>query len=147
MTETPKHSVSVAGVVINDSGQVLVIRRADNGHWEPPGGILELEESIDAGVKREIYEETGINVEVGPLTGIYKNMPLGVVALVFRCTSASGSPASNPEASEVQWIDVTEATSLMAPTFAIRVHDAINYSGDATVRAHDGRNLLGGQLQ
>lgn len=41
MPEMPKHSVSVAGIVVNDHGQVLVIQRADNGHWEPPGGVLE----------------------------------------------------------------------------------------------------------
>ena len=40
----PKHSVSVAGIVVDDHGRVLVIRRDDNGRWEPPGGVLELDE-------------------------------------------------------------------------------------------------------
>jgi len=44
MTDTPEHSVSVAGVVVDDQDRVLVIRRRDNGHWEPPGGVLELDE-------------------------------------------------------------------------------------------------------
>ena len=39
MADTPKHSVSVAGIVVNDAGQVLVIQRRDNGHWEAPGGF------------------------------------------------------------------------------------------------------------
>ena len=46
MTETPVHSVSVAGIVVNGEGKVLVIRRRDNGHWEPPGGVLEMSETF-----------------------------------------------------------------------------------------------------
>ena len=38
--EATYHSVSVAGVVIDENGRTLVIQRRDNGHWEPPGGIL-----------------------------------------------------------------------------------------------------------
>jgi hypothetical protein len=34
MTDTPKHSVSVAGIVVDDDGRVLVIQRRDNSHWE-----------------------------------------------------------------------------------------------------------------
>jgi len=45
MPEPPKHSVSVAGIVIDDQDRVLVIRRRDNNHWEPPGGVLELHET------------------------------------------------------------------------------------------------------
>ena len=60
---TPKHSVSVAAAIIDDDGRFLVIRRADNGRWEPPGGVLELDESIEAGLVREVEEETGLRVE------------------------------------------------------------------------------------
>ena len=42
---TPRHSVSVAAVITNDRGQALLIQRRDNNRWEPPGGVLELEES------------------------------------------------------------------------------------------------------
>ena len=43
-TRTPKHSVSVAAAILDDAGRFLAIRRADNGRWEPPGGILELDD-------------------------------------------------------------------------------------------------------
>jgi 8-oxo-dGTP diphosphatase len=82
---TPRHSVSVAGVVVRDDGRVLVLQRRDNGHWEPPGGVLELAETFDEGVRREVAEETGVQVEVERLTGVYKNVKRGIVALVFRC--------------------------------------------------------------
>ena len=60
----PQHSVSVAGVVVRDDGRVLAIRRADNGTWEPSGGVLELSETLEDGVRREVYEETGVKVSV-----------------------------------------------------------------------------------
>src|SRR3954454_5024657 len=86
----PRHSVSVAGAVVRSDGKLLMIRRRDNGRWEPPGGVLELEETVEAGVAREILEETGISVEVERLTGVYKNMPRGIVALFFRCRPFEG---------------------------------------------------------
>ena len=58
-----RHSVSVSGVVPDDHGRVLLIRRRDNQHWEPPGGVLELAESIPDGLRREIREETGLDIE------------------------------------------------------------------------------------
>src|SRR5262245_42920607 len=76
------HSVSVAGVVVREDGRVLVIKRADNGAWEAPGGVLELDERPEEGACREVLEETGIKVETERLTGVYKNMKRGVVALV-----------------------------------------------------------------
>jgi 8-oxo-dGTP diphosphatase len=42
VSDTPKHSVSVAGIVVRDDGRVLAVRRRDNQHGEPLGGVLEL---------------------------------------------------------------------------------------------------------
>ncbi|MDH6705885.1 ADP-ribose pyrophosphatase YjhB (NUDIX family) [Kitasatospora sp. MAA19] len=61
---TPLHSVSVAGAVVREDGRVLAIRRAGNGTWEPPGGVLELTETVEDGLRREIFDETGIKVGV-----------------------------------------------------------------------------------
>jgi ADP-ribose pyrophosphatase YjhB (NUDIX family) len=49
-----------------------------------PGGVPELDESIQQGVVREVLEETRVLVEPQRLTGVYKNLTLGAVALVFR---------------------------------------------------------------
>ena len=82
MTVPYRHSVSVAGVVMREDGKVLVIRRRDNGLYQAPGGILEHAEAIEDGVAREVHEETGYKVSARNLTGVYKNMTRGVVALV-----------------------------------------------------------------
>jgi 8-oxo-dGTP diphosphatase len=141
MPDTPSHSVSVAGIVVNDAGQVLVIRRRDNGHWEPPGGVLELDESFEDGVRREVKEETGVPVHVERLTGVYKNMQRGVVALVFRCRPLAERPQSSDEATEVLWVDPGAIPHIMVPAYAVRVTDALNGNGPVT-RAHDGVRLV-----
>jgi 8-oxo-dGTP diphosphatase len=140
MSSAPKHSVSVAGVVVDTDGRVLVIQRRDNHHWEPPGGVLELGETFDEGVRREIIEETGITVEVERLTGAYKNVPRGIVALVFRCRPVAGEPAATDESISVQWVTPKEALARMAPAYAVRVADAL--TDHAEFRAHDGVNVL-----
>lgn len=134
----PRHSVSVAAAIFDDSGKrVLLIKRRDNGNWEPPGGVLELNETIEDGLRREVREETGAEIEVGPLTGVYKNMSLGIVALVFRCKLRSKPGQSSAEATIVDWRHVSTLSTSMQQVFAIRIQDA-ERQGPPTVRAHDG---------
>lgn len=143
MSETPKHSVSVAGIVVNRRGQVLVIRRRDNGHWEPPGGVLELDETFEDGVRREVAEETGFQVSVDRLTGVYKNMARAVVAVVFRCSLlAEERGRTDDEATSIRWIGAAEAVELMDPAYAVRVADALA-DGPPVTRVHDGVRLIG----
>ena len=143
MTETPLHSVSVAGAVFDEVGRVLLIRRRDNGQWQAPGGVLELGETFEEGVAREVLEETGVHVEVERLTGVYKNMNKDVVALVYRCRPAGGRAAESDEAVEVAWTRVDDVSDMMTPAFAIRVLDAVTEpKNSAASRAHDGTDLL-----
>lgn len=165
VTGSPRHSVSVAAVVIDDHDRTLLIQRRDNGHWEPPGGVLELGEQIIDGLRREVAEETGLQVQPSALTGVYKNMTQGVVALVFRCRPAGGSPAGGGEAgggeagsegsgpaispaagggetAAVRWASRQEVADLADPAFAVRVFDAIDFVMPPAVRAHDGVRLI-----
>jgi len=52
-----RHSVSVTAVITDDRGRALLIQRADNRRWEPPGGVLEPGEAIPDGLRREVHEE------------------------------------------------------------------------------------------
>lgn len=136
MDAMAKHSVSVAGIVVRDDDRILAIKRADNGHWEPPGGVLELNETFEAGVQREVWEETGVVVTVEGLSGVYKNLVRGVVALVYRCRLSSGEPRPTEEARETAWMTMEEVKAAMTPAFAIRVLDAFEPAPRS--RAHDG---------
>ncbi|WP_345701904.1 NUDIX hydrolase [Kitasatospora terrestris] len=143
---TPLHSVSVAGAVVREDGRVLAIRRADNGTWEPPGGVLELTESVEDGVRREVFEETGIRVDVERLTGVYKNVTRGVVALVFRCHPESGTERVSDESTAVDWLTPEEVAERMAEVYAVRMLDALQVDVAPSIRTHDGRQWLGGQI-
>jgi 8-oxo-dGTP diphosphatase len=142
MADTPKHSVSVAGIVVDDNGRVLVIQRRDNGHWEPPGGVLEIEESFEDGVRREVEEETGLPVAVERLTGVYKNMQRAVVALVFRCHPLADIASETAEASAIRWVNPADVSELMVPAYAVRVSDALSDRAPVT-RIHNGIDLVG----
>jgi 8-oxo-dGTP diphosphatase len=140
MHEYYRHSVSTAAVTILDDGRVLAVERRDNGAWQIPGGILEAGEAIEAGLRREVAEETGLFVEPELLTGVYKHLGMGVVALVFRCRLVSGRPTTSEESSAVEWLAPTEVDLRMTPVFAKRVHDAL--AGPwPHVRNHDGEQF------
>jgi 8-oxo-dGTP diphosphatase len=107
------HSVSVAGVVVDDAGRVLVIQRRDNGRWEASGGILERDETFE-GVIREVAEETGMTVEVERLTGVHKNMTRGIVAPVYRCHPVAGIAAPTVASVAVAWMTPEQVAERMA---------------------------------
>jgi ADP-ribose pyrophosphatase YjhB (NUDIX family) len=140
VSDTPRHSVSVAGIVVRDDGRVLAVRRRDNHHWEPPGGVLELHETFEQGVRREILEETGVEVRVERLTGVYKNISRGIVALVFRCSPVGGRPTPTTEALSVSWLTIEQIRQHMDPAYVVRVTDA--FTDEAPARVHDGVNLM-----
>jgi ADP-ribose pyrophosphatase YjhB (NUDIX family) len=141
-TNRSQFSVSVAGAVVDDQGRCLIIRRADNGHWEPPGGVLEPDETITDCLRREVREETGLDVEPVVLSGTYHNLPRHIVALVFRCKATGGDLTATDETSGFRWATPAEIKTLMHEAYAIRVLDALEYSGHPAIRSHDGVHLI-----
>lgn len=136
-----RHSVSVAGVVVDDTGQALLTRRADNGEWQAPGGVLEIGETITDGVRREVLEETGLIVEPLALTGVYKNMARGIVALVFRCKATGGQLSTNDEVTAFHWASEDDIRDMVSEAFAVRILDAL-HEGTPAIRHHDGVSLI-----
>jgi len=96
------------------------------------------------GVAREVLEETGIKVEAERLTGVYKNMRLGVVTLAFKCSiiDGQGEEDTTDEARQIAWLTVEQATRQMPEARAIRVVDAVASTDCPAVRVHDGTHLL-----
>ncbi|MEU5268066.1 NUDIX hydrolase [Streptomyces hygroscopicus] len=135
--------MSVAGVIVDDAGRALLIKRRDNGKWEPPGGVLEREETIPDALQREVLEETGIKIALpATLTGIYKNMTALIVSMVFRCEAIDGTPTTGAETRALRWATRDEVTQLADEAYAIRVLDALDNTTPPAVRAHDGVRLI-----
>ncbi|MGO4748428.1 NUDIX hydrolase [Streptomyces sp. 2MCAF27] len=135
--------MSVAGVIVDDAGRALLIKRRDNGKWEPPGGVLEPGETIPDALQREVLEETGIKIALpATLTGIYKNMTRLIVSMVFRCEAIDGTPTTGAETRALRWATREEVIELADEAYAIRVLDALDNTTPPAVRAHDGVRLI-----
>ena len=150
--QLPVHFVSAAGVVYKDC-KVLLIRSERRG-WEFPGGIVEQGEALLDGLRREIFEESGISVKPEAVTGIYQNLackkgfgPLEgmtlptTVNIVFRCRYVSGKEFVSDEFQDVGWFKPEEALQLIRhPYMKKAFEDANGYSGNphfATFRKAD----------
>jgi hypothetical protein len=75
------------------------------------------------------------------LTGVYKNMNLGVVSLAFRCSLAGGEARTSEESKAVSWRTLEEIKRDVPEARAVRVFDALHASG-VPVRIHDGSELI-----
>lgn len=93
-------------------------------------------------MRREVREETGLAVEPVALTGVYKNMARGVIALVFRCRILGGQLTVNDEVTEFQWATADEVTRMVSEAYAARVLDALQDTAIPAVRQHDGVHLI-----
>lgn len=114
--------VAVAVVVVDDQGRVLMIERTDNGKWALPGGAQELGESVREAAVRETREETGIEIEVSGVVGIYSD-PRHVIAyddgevrqefsICLRARAVGGAPQSSSESRAVRWVTAPELERL-----------------------------------
>jgi 8-oxo-dGTP diphosphatase len=90
---------------------------------------------------REVLGETGLTVEPEALTGVYKNMRRGIVALVFRCRVVDGQVGVSTETVKVAWLRAEEVTRRMDEAYAMRLLDALR-PGPPAVRPHNGLVLL-----
>ncbi len=102
-------------IVVNDQGEILMIRRTDNDNWAVPGGGMDLGESITGAAVRETQEETGITCEITGLVGIYTS-PRHVIrytsndevrqefSIVFTARPVRGQLKPSSESSEPQWV-------------------------------------------
>ena len=106
------HFVSVAGLVTNDRGDVLLIKSPRRG-WEYPGGMVEPGETFQEALLREIKEEAGIDVEVTGFIGLCKNVEKDIVNIDFACKAVGGQLTTSDESLEVLWVNREDALSMV----------------------------------
>ncbi len=109
--EPPKQTVSVSALLLNERGEVLLLRthwRSDT--WEMPGGNVEVGEPLDRAVCREFLEETGIVIRPVGITGVYYNATKHVLSIVFKAEYIRGEIKIQPdEIKEARYIELSES--------------------------------------
>ena len=106
------HIIAVGGFVTRRNGDVLLVCHPLRG-WEFPGGMVEPGESLPQALRREIWEESGIEVTVTGFVGMTLNVQNNILNLDFRCAYQSGECATSEESLEVGWFSVEDATRLV----------------------------------
>ena len=124
------HFVSAAGLVWNDQGQILLVNSPLRG-WEYPGGMIEAGETIQAGLLREIREESGVTAEIVAFAGVSKNLSRDIVNLDFICRYTGGELTTSPESTQVRWATPAEALALVTlPVTLERLRNMLSGRGE-----------------
>jgi 8-oxo-dGTP diphosphatase len=115
--------VGIGAVVIDGAGRVLLVKRRYEplaGQWSLPGGALEVGETLEAGVAREILEETGLAVDVGPVVEVFDRILVDesgqvryhFVLVDYLCAIAGGALQAGSDVDDARFVDPEELASL-----------------------------------
>ncbi len=110
--------VGVGGMAFVD-GRVLIIKRRFEplaGRWSLPGGALEVGETLAEGLAREMKEETGLDVEVGPVVDVFDRITrdeqgrprFHYVLVDFLCVIRAGTPVAGSDVAEVALVEIDD---------------------------------------
>jgi ADP-ribose pyrophosphatase YjhB (NUDIX family) len=129
--------VGSSAVVADDQGRILLQRRADSGNWALPGGAMDIGETLAESCIREVREETGFDVRVDRIVGIYSD-PGHVFAyddgevrqefsICLACTITGGSLRVSSESTAVDFFPPAELPSLrMHESIRVRIRDYLD---------------------
>jgi len=132
--------------VFNERGEILLQKRADNGFWSMPGGAVDPGESVQQGVLREVWEETGLHVRVVRLVGVYSDprnymitqYPGGDivhnVSLCFVCEWVSGTLQISHESTDIGYFPLDALPTPMMPSHRIRLQDVLAQQPEPFIR-------------
>ncbi|MEC3952496.1 NUDIX domain-containing protein [Nocardia sp. CDC153] len=127
-----------AGAFVRRGNEVLLIRRSDNGNWSMPGGAHDPGESLSRTAIRETAEETGVNIRLTGLVGIFTD-PTHVIhytsndevrqefSIIYRAEPIDGEPTASSESTSVKWVPLDQIPTLtMDPSQRKRIAWALN---------------------
>jgi 8-oxo-dGTP diphosphatase len=117
--EYPAHPVVGVGAVVVRDGRALIVRRAREprkGEWSLPGGMLDLGESLGDAARREVKEETGLDVQLGPIIETFDRVHRDAegriryhfVIVDFVCWPDGGEAIAGSDAEAVAWVTAGE---------------------------------------
>lgn len=118
--------VSVSALIFEGACVLLAHRRAIDW-WNLPGGAVDPGETLDEALRREVREETGLEIEVGHLVGVYSKPLKQEIVLSFRCQVKSGTPgpSSDDDIDESRYFALTNLPARTLPKHRQRIMDAL----------------------
>ncbi len=133
---TPRHIVAASALVRNDAGEILLVRTHRRG-WEVPGGQVELGETLIDGLKREVYEESGVHAEIGRLAVVRSNISSSIVIFCFEARYLEGELRTSGETPEVRWAPPEQVLSMIEhPAIRESVRDILAGARQVIYRAY-----------
>ena len=130
---TPTHYVSVAALVTNENGKILLVNSPWRG-WEYPGGLIEPGETFQEALKREVLEEAGVEIEITGFVGICKNVEKDIVNIDFTARYIGGELKTSEESTEVVWVTPQQAIEMITfPLTKKRLSNMLSAGSDAVL--------------
>ena len=133
-TSSTRYFRIAVSALIFDEEKVLLALRRDIDWWNLPGGGMEIGETVEEAVQREVFEETGLVVEVGQFVGIYSKPQKQEVVLTFRCLVVGGTLTETEESRECRYFSCQDLPPNTLPKHRQRVNDALLNQERAVVR-------------
>src|SRR6202162_5822369 len=134
-SSSPIFRIGVFALIFNDEKQILLGHRRDIDWWNLPGGGMESGETVDEALCREVSEETGLEVEVERLVGVYSKPQKQEVVLTFRCRILGGILQETEGSRECLFSLPDELPANTLPKHRQRIEDAISNQPEAILRA------------
>lgn len=113
------------GIIFDKKKRILLCHRRDMDLWNLPGGGLKKKESPWEGVKREVKEETGLNVEIIRISNIYFKPKEKEIVFCFICKIKNGKTRLNKEADEIKYFEFKKLPKNTARSHIQRIKDAL----------------------
>ncbi|GCE24783.1 hypothetical protein KDA_02670 [Dictyobacter alpinus] len=136
-SSTRNFRIAVSALIFDkdvNKERILLALRRDIDWWNLPGGGMEIGETVEEAVCREVDEETGLKVEVEQLVGVYSKPQKQELVLTFRCRVIGGALIETEESSECRYFETTALPSNILPKHRQRVEDALLHQERAVLR-------------